>query len=75
MYHEVQMRQNRHQFKMNLPDDLMGWITAEAGRNCRSKSAQIIFALRSVKATAGGEFGDQAPAAGNENAAFERGAV
>lgn len=58
----------KRQFKMNLPADVDGWVEAEASYNCRSKSAQIVFALRSVMA-AGGEFGDQAPAAGSEAAA------
>jgi hypothetical protein len=62
------MKENQRQFKMNVPDDIMGWVENEAGKNCRSKSAQIIFALRSVMA-AGGEFGDKAPAAGSEAAA------
>lgn len=62
------MRKNQHQFKMNLPDDLMGWVTEQAEKNCRSKSAQIVFALRSV-AAAGGEIAVQAPAAEVETAA------
>ena len=60
------MSQAKHQFKMNLPPDVMGWVKAEAVKNCRSKSAQIMFALRSVMA-AGGSFGDQAPAADEPN--------
>lgn len=64
---EMEMTQ-KHQFKMNLPDDVKGWVEAEAAKNCRSKSAQIVFALRSV-AAAGGSFGDQAPAAEVESAA------
>lgn len=62
------------QYKMNMPADIDAWASAEAERNCRSKSAQIIFVLRSVMA-AGGEFGDQTPAAGNENAARQGSAV
>lgn len=54
--------QQKHQFKMNLPTDLNGWVEAEAAKNCRSKSAQIVFSLRLV-AAAGGEIGVQAPAA------------
>ncbi|MGN7867800.1 hypothetical protein ACTJI6_02855 [Paracoccus sp. 22332] len=44
-------------------------------------SDEIVIRLRrslseeKQQEAAGGEFGDQAPAAGNENAAFERGAV
>lgn len=68
------MRANEHQFKMNLPDDVMGWVKAEAGKNCRSKSAQVVFALRSVMA-AGGQIGVEAPAAGNENAARQGSAL
>lgn len=66
--------QQKHQFKMNLPEDVMGWVTDEARKNCRSKSAQIVFVLRSAKA-AGGEFGDRAPAAENDNAALQGGAI
>lgn len=62
------MRTSQHQFKMNLPEDVMGWVRAEAGKNCRSKSAQIVFALRSVMA-AGEGFADTAPAAESEAAA------
>ena len=60
--------QQKHQFKMNLPEDVMGWVADEARKNCRSKSAQIVFVLRSVKA-AGGSIGVQAPAAESEAAA------
>ena len=62
------MQTSKHQFKMNLPEDVMGWVKSEAGKNCRSKSAQIVFALRSVMA-AGGQIGVEAPAAGSEAAA------
>ena len=62
------MTEAKTPFKLNLPDDVNGWVEAEAAKNCRSKSAQIVFALRSV-AAAGVQFGDQAPAAEVENAA------
>lgn len=62
----------RYQFKMNLPEDVMRWVSAEAGKECRSKSAQIIFVLRSAMA-AGGSFGDQAPAAEINGAALPGG--
>lgn len=52
--------QQRQQFKMNLSQDVMGWVADEARKNCRSKSAQIVFVLRSAKA-AGGSIGVQAP--------------
>lgn len=58
----------KQQFKMNFPADVFMWVTAEAEKNCRSKSAQIIFALRSVMA-AGGDLGGTAPAADSEAAA------
>ncbi|WP_126154525.1 hypothetical protein [Paracoccus haematequi] len=64
----------KRQFKINLPADVDGWVEAEAKQNCRSKAGQIVFALRSAMA-AGGDLAGQTPAAGNENAAFERGAV
>ena len=52
--------EKKHQFKMNIPDDVMIWVREEAEKNCRSKSAQIIFALR-VFASAGEAHLETAP--------------
>lgn len=63
-------------FKLNVPADLMEMLKDIARRESRSISAQMNLMLRKqVGAAAGNGFGDMNPAAGNENAAFERGAV
>lgn len=49
--------------------DEMKKQAAEAGRSMNTHFVKVLGAA------AGGEFGDQAPAAGNENAAFPGGAV
>lgn len=59
---------NMRQYKMQVPSDVDDWLKEEAKRNCRSKSAQIVFALRSIMA-AGGKLGGEAPAAKGESAA------
>lgn len=60
------------QIALRVPVSLRDRLKIEARRHGRSMNTHLVMALR---AAAGGEFGDEAPAAGNENAAFERGAV
>lgn len=45
-----------------------------AGMPSRAAAVRELLKL-GLEAAAGGEFGDMAPAAGNENAALERGAI
>ena len=34
------------QMKINLPAEIKAWLAAEAAKNLRSQSAEIIFALK-----------------------------
>ena len=62
------------QYKLNLPADVKAWVAAMAAKNLRSQSAEIIFALRE-KMAAGEDFGEAAPAAGNDEAALPGGSI
>lgn len=37
------------QFNLRLPEDLKQWVEAESQKNCRSQTAEIVFALREAK--------------------------
>lgn len=37
------------QFNLRLPEDLKQWVEAEAQKNCRSQTAEVVFALREMK--------------------------
>ncbi|WP_103171610.1 Arc family DNA-binding protein [Paracoccus sp. SY] len=63
-------------FMLRLPDGWREAIKARAAINRRTMTQEILTALESVVGeAAGGKLAGEAPAAGNENAAFERGAV
>ncbi|KAA0686003.1 hypothetical protein DTW90_34520 [Neorhizobium sp. P12A] len=56
------------QYKLNLPLELDLWVTSEAKRMLRSKSAQIVSILSERMAAATGEeIGVKAPAAASIN--------
>jgi len=57
---------------VRLPRELRDEIKIQAIRAGRSMNTHLVMILR---AAAGGEFDGKTPAAGDENAAFERGAV
>ena len=57
-------------FGVRMPNDLKAWVQETARREKRSANSQIVHLLEEAKEkAAGGEFGDQAPAAGSEAAA------
>ena len=64
---------------ITVPASLRRMLRESAARNDRTFSGEIVRCLKKGsgwdEVAAGGSFGDQAPAAGNENAAFERGEV
>lgn len=63
------------QFVVRFPEGMRDAIRRKAAESERSMNAEIIFHLRkALGETAGGEFGDQSPAAGNDNAALPGGA-
>lgn len=66
-------REDAH-FRLRLPHDVKAWLAKEASREIRSVTSQIIYVLRKEMA-AGDEPASTAPAAGNDNAALERGAI
>ncbi|MFG0400568.1 Arc family DNA-binding protein [Pseudomonas sp. zjy_11] len=37
------------QMKVRLPEELKQWVEAEAQRNCRSQTAEVVFALLEEK--------------------------
>lgn len=39
------MREDRVQFKFNLPENVKAWLVHEAARNLRSQSAEVTLAL------------------------------
>lgn len=58
------------QIAVRLPFGMRDQLKAVAKSANRSVNAQVVTILEDVlSAAAGGSFGDQAPAAGNENAA------
>lgn len=57
---------------LRLPVGLRDEMKVQAAKVGRSFNTHLVMIL---KEAAGREFGDANPAAGNENAAFERGAV
>lgn len=62
-------KQQTPPFGLRMPDDLKEWIKETAQKEGRSQNNLVVRLLESARAAAGGSFGDQAPAAGNENAA------
>ena len=34
------------QFKLNIPEDVKGWLARQSARNMRSQTAEIILALK-----------------------------
>lgn len=63
-------------YGLRMPKGMRPRVKAMAAENGRSMNAEIIFHLRkALGAAAGADLGGAIPAAGNENAAFERGAV
>ncbi|XHB99348.1 Arc family DNA-binding protein [Nitratireductor sp. ac15] len=57
------MHKAADQYVVRFPDGMRDQIKALAKANLRSMNAEIIFALEArIRATAGGEFGDLAPA-------------
>lgn len=40
------MKKDTTQFKINMPTDVKRWVEAQAEKNLRSQSAEIILALR-----------------------------
>lgn len=73
MSYEGSVQQSR-QFKMNLPPDVSRWVAAEAAKNLRSQSAEIVFALRQkMQATAGASFAGATPAVVPNTAACQGG--
>lgn len=60
------------QIALRVPVSLRDKLKTEARRHGRSMNTHLVMALREA---AGGEFGDQSPAAGNENAARQGSAV
>ncbi|WP_440797655.1 hypothetical protein [Paracoccus sp. 22332] len=74
-------RQLQQPTSVRLPADMKRDLRIMAAIHEQTLSDEIVIRLRrslseeKQQEAAGGEFGDQAPAAGNENAAFERGAV
>lgn len=37
------------QFNLRLPGEIKQWVEEEAKKNCRSQTAEVIFALREEK--------------------------
>ncbi|MFJ3114944.1 Arc family DNA-binding protein [Pseudomonas protegens] len=37
------------QFNLRLPEELKQWVEHEAQKNCRSKTAEVVFALLEEK--------------------------
>ncbi|MBD1602252.1 Arc family DNA-binding protein [Pseudomonas typographi] len=37
------------QMKVRLPEELKQWVEMEAQRNCRSKTAEVVYALMAEK--------------------------
>ena len=64
-------REDGH-FRLRIPNDVKSWVRANAEKNMRSLTAEIVFTLREKMATAAGEgFADTSPAAvQNDEAAF-----
>ncbi|MCV3851634.1 Arc family DNA-binding protein [Pseudomonas aeruginosa] len=46
---EGAMARKDTQFNLRLPEDLKQWVEAEAQKNCRSQTAEVVFALREVQ--------------------------
>jgi hypothetical protein len=65
-------REGIAQIALRIPVSLRDELKIEARRQGRSLNTHLVMTLR---AAAGEGFGDTDPAAGNENAALERGAV
>lgn len=57
---------------LRLPRDLRDEMKIQAIRAGRSFNTHVVMLLATA---AGGEFGDQAPAAGNDNAAVQGGTI
>lgn len=41
------------QYKLNIPEDVKAWLDETAARNMRSRSAEVILALREKMAAEG----------------------
>jgi hypothetical protein len=60
------VREDRMQFKPNLPENVKAWLAGEAARNLSSQSAEVILALlekmaRGSEAESGAEPAIQEP--------------
>lgn len=62
------------ELRIRVPHDVKDWLAVQAKENDRSQTAQIVHLLKSARA-AGGDLGGLAPAAGDENAARQGGAL
>ncbi|UVC08660.1 Arc domain-containing protein [Rhizobium sp. TH2] len=40
------MSDDHVQFKIKLPEHVKGWLAAEANRNMRSQSAEVVLAIK-----------------------------
>lgn len=62
----------RVQIKINLPSDVFAFIASEAAKNMRSKTSEIVLAVRAKMTAATGEgVGNHAPAAASRTGALE----
>lgn len=61
----------RVQIKINLPADVFAFIANEAARNMRSKTSEIVLALKARMTAATGEgLGNHTPAAASRTGAL-----
>lgn len=68
------MSRDDEHFRLRLPRDLKALLKAEAERNVRSLTAQIVFALKKEMA-ARAEPASTTPAADNDEAALQGGSL
>ncbi len=47
------MSTTQRQLKVNMPEDVKRWLAAEADRNMRSQTAEIVLALKEKMARSG----------------------
>ena len=63
-------------FVVRLPTGMRAALRGSAAANERTMNAEVIFHLRKALGMAAGvEFGDQSPAAGNDEAALQGGSL
>ena len=70
------VRKQETPYGLRMPIGMREKVKKMAAENGRSMNAEIVFRLRcALGEAAGGEFGDQSPAAGNDNAVLQDGAI